>query len=373
MLLYAGMMEGYLIGMERNILDLEVGDLQVFADDYRKNPSIFSNIPDPDSLLKPLAEAGFPASGRLLAYGLAAADEASSGVSLRGLEVEPELGVSRIHEQIAAGSWLDPSDPKGVVMGRRLAHTLGVELGDEVVLLSQGTDSAMAIDLYRVRGVLRGIGDATDRTGVFMTADAFRELLILPKGVHQIVVRRPPGLPLSEAATQVSRVARGLDVQTWRQLKPTIASLLDSSRAAMFVMFFIVYIAIAILILNAMLMAVFERIRELGVLKALGAGPLDILRLIVAESAIQIGIAIGVGLLLGVPALFYLTRVGIDLGSLAGISIVGIALDPVWRATMNAQVFTSPVLTLVAIASVAAFYPAMKAAWIRPVDAMRHH
>lgn len=373
MILYAGLMEGYLAGMERSILDVDLGDLQIFASDYRKNPSIHTRIEDPEAIIGLLEQDGFTASARLLTYGLAAANDASAGVSLRGLDVESEFEVSDIHNQLTGGSWLDPSDPAGVVLGRRLAHTLGASVGDELVILSQGTDSAMAIDLYRVRGVLRGISDGIDRSGVFMTEAAFRELLIVPDGAHQIIVRRPQSVDLPQAALRVGEVAGENDVQTWRQLMPTIASLLDSTRAVMVVMFFIIYFAIGILVLNAMLMAVFERIRELGVLKALGASPFDIMRLIWTESAIQIGLAIAIGLALAVPSLVYLTRVGIDLASMAGVSIMGVAFDPIWRVRVTQQVITQPIVILVCIAAAAVLYPALKAAWIRPVDAMRHH
>jgi len=91
MILYTGLIEGYLEGMERNVLDLEVGDVQVFAGDYRRNPSIYTKIDDSERLLERLEEAGFPASGRLLAFGLAAADEASAGASFRGLDVARDL------------------------------------------------------------------------------------------------------------------------------------------------------------------------------------------------------------------------------------------------------------------------------------------
>jgi ABC-type lipoprotein release transport system permease subunit len=205
-----------------------------------------------------------------------------------------------------------------------------------------------------------------------MNDAAFRELFVMPEGAHQIVVRRPSQLDLPSATQQVKELAPNLDVKNWRQLMPTIASLLDSSRGVIVVMFLIVYFAIAILVLNAMLMAVFERIRELGVLKALGAGPFDIMRLIFAESAIQIGLAIGIGVALAIPGLLYLERVGLDLSSLAGVSIVGIAFDPIWRASATLQVVSQPVVLLLCIALLAVLYPALKAAWIRPVDAMRH-
>ncbi len=126
MILYSALMDGYLRDMERSVLDLEVGDVQVFANDYRDNPSLYTRIENPEELLEPLSEAGFRASGRLLAYGMAAAGESSAGVSFRGIDVARDAHVSLVHEQLTAGTWLDPADPSGVVLGRRLARTLAV-------------------------------------------------------------------------------------------------------------------------------------------------------------------------------------------------------------------------------------------------------
>jgi putative ABC transport system permease protein len=210
-----------------------------------------------------------------------------------------------------------------------------------------------------------------------MTADSFRELLVVPEGAHQIVVRRPPEIDLETAAHRIKdlageHLASELEVKTWRQLLPTIASMMDSARGVMIAMSAIVYSAVGILILNAMLMAVFERIREFGVLKALGVGPFDVLRLILLETGIQTGGAILVGLALSVPSILYLSHTGIDLGRLAGISIMGVALDPVWRAAISVRVFVAPILMLTVIVGTAVVYPALKAALIRPVDAIHH-
>ncbi|MCP3984224.1 MAG: ABC transporter permease [bacterium] len=372
MVLYSGLVAGYLRDMERSILDLEIGDLQVHAGDYQEDPSLYARIDDPEALLGQLQEQGFQATPRLLAWGMAAADESSAGVSFRGVEVAQDAQVSRIYEHVMEGSWLDPADPQGVVLGRRLARMLGVALGEEIVVLSQGADGATAADLFTVRGVLQSIADATDRAAVFMTAGAFRELFVVPLGAHQIVVRRPAEVELDAAAVAVRELALGLDVQTWRDLMPTLASMLDSARGAMLAMFFIVYLAIAVLILNAMLMAVFERIRELGVLKALGVGPAGIAGLVWAEAVILTAISVVVGLMLGVPTLLYLAIYGIELTSMAGVSVMGMAMDPMWRAELSIDVVVAPVGALVAIVSLAVVYPSLKAAWIDPVRAIYH-
>ena len=168
-------------------------------------------------------------------------------------------------------------------------------------------------------------------------------------------------------------LAPELDVKTWRELMPTMASLIDSTRSIVQIVFYVVYVVIAILVLNAMLMAVFERIREFGVLKAIGVSPGTVVTIIVAESALQTALAITIGLALSVPGLWYLTSVGIDTGALGGISLMGVAFNQIWYAVVTPYTFWGPVLALVVMVFLAVLYPAAKAARISPIDAMRHH
>jgi ABC-type lipoprotein release transport system permease subunit len=247
-----------------------------------------------------------------------------------------------------------------------------VEPGDELVLLGQATDGSIANDLYAIRGVLRRISDDADRGGVFMTEGAFRSFFSLPDGAHQIMVRRGAERDLASTVAQVREVAVDLDVRSWRDLQPILAMFLDSTRGLMIVVFLVIYVVVAILIINAMLMSVFERIRELGVLKALGVGPGHVLALILMEGGLQMSIAIVVALVLSVPGLAYLADHGLDLSGLGGMSFAGMAFDPVWHGVVTPWTIVGPVLTLVFIVSVSAFYPALKAARISPVDAMRY-
>ncbi len=129
MLLLSGLFEGMLLTMEKDIVELEVGDIQVFAGDYRENPSIYTRIQEPDRVMGPLDAAGFPASDRLLAFGLAASDESSAGASFRGVNVERDARVSRVHSEVGEGHWLDPGDPAGVVIGKGLARSLSAGVG----------------------------------------------------------------------------------------------------------------------------------------------------------------------------------------------------------------------------------------------------
>jgi putative ABC transport system permease protein len=139
-----------------------------------------------------------------------------------------------------------------------------------------------------------------------------------------------------------------------------------------YLVFCLVYVAVGILLLNAMLMAVFERIREFGVLKAVGMGPWQVFVMILAEGAVQVGVALAVGLLACLPAMWYLAMVGVNVGALGGASVMGVAMRQVWHGAFTPASISGPVVTLIAIVFLAILYPALRAAWIRPVSAMVH-
>ncbi|MDH5511362.1 MAG: FtsX-like permease family protein [Nitrospinota bacterium] len=371
--LYSSMLEGFLGAMMSDSLDYEVGGAQVFARGYQEKPSLYTSMEDSVAVVDRLEKAGLPASGRLLGAGLVAAGDSSAGVQLRGIDIAREAMVLTIHEQVHNGKWLDPGDPSGVVLGHKLANTLGVKIGDELVVLSQATDGSLANEIYYLRGVLRGVGDMTDRSGLFMTAPAFRELMFFPRGAHQIMIKRQPAMPLPELKETAQGVAGPHDVQTWRQLIPLLSTMIDSSRGMVMFMFFILNVVVGIVIANAMLMAVFERIKEFGMFKALGASPGSVLLLIYYESMMQVMMAIIIGVFLSIPLLWYLSTVGIDMKSMAGVSAMGIAMASEWKAMVTLQSYISPMAMMIFVVSIAVIYPSVKAALIKPIEAMRYN
>ncbi|MGW8181264.1 MAG: hypothetical protein ACWGQW_21245, partial [bacterium] len=140
LILYTGLVTGYLRDMEQGILNLELGDIQIHSRDYRDKPSIHEIIENPGKLLREMGEKDYRASARLLGGGLIATEETSAGVMFRGIHIAEDKEISDIWRHVDSGLWLDSNDPNGVVLGRRLARTLAVKLGDELVALGQATD-----------------------------------------------------------------------------------------------------------------------------------------------------------------------------------------------------------------------------------------
>lgn len=374
MIVFAALMAGLIKTSEENAVAMDLGDIQIHAPGYRNDPDLYTRIMNADSLVKEIQKSGFYATQRLYGFGLAAAGSASAGIQLRGMDIENEATVTKIHHHVMKGDWLLNTDPKGVVIGKKLARTLGVTLGDEIVVIGQAADGSMANDLYMVRGILKSVGEAIDRSGFFMLEKTFRQLMVISEGAHEIAVMRHDRTSDLEAATsQIAALARGNETLNWRRLRPTIARLLDVADIQIMIMILITYIAVATVILNAMLMSVFERIRELGIMKAIGVKPSQIIRLIYLETLIQVTAASALALISGWLVSRYFQRHGIDLSSISsGASFSGVAMDPIWYTHITRESLVLPIVMLFVIAGVAVIYPAFKAALIQPVKAIHY-
>ena len=151
-----------------------------------------------------------------------------------------------------------------------------------------------------------------------------------------------------------------------------LAQYIDSVSGIIVIVYLIVYLAVAILILNAMLMAVYERIREFGVLKAIGYGPVKVASMMVLEGLLQACVACVVGAIVAAPCMWYLSTHGIDVGRLGGMEMVGLTMPAIWKSYYAVETSGPPVFLLFFIVFAAVIYPALKAAWISPVEAMHH-
>lgn len=373
MIVFSALYDGMLTDFRRNATLMDMGHLQIHQKGYVEKPSLYTKIADATPILKKLDEMGFHATPRLFASGLAAKEKSSAGARIWGMDAEREKATVKLAEHVMHGEWLSPSDEKGVVLGRMLAKSLKADIGDEIVLVSQAADGSMANDLYRVRGIMKSVNEEIDRAGLLMTIPAFRKFMVMDKGVHEIVVAMGEVMKLEESGEKLKAAFPKLDVKTWKALNPAIAELIEVSNAYLIPMITLIYIAVAIVILNAMLMAVFERIKEYGVMKAIGVSPWQVFKLVMAETAVMTVAASFLGLFIGVPLAYLSQFHGIDLSSAGNqASFSGVALDPVWRGNLSFRIVFWPFVMLYVLSLLASIYPAIKAARLNPIEAIHH-
>jgi len=374
MIIYSGLMEGMVIGSERQAVIINHGDIQIHAKNYRDDPDIYKTIKDSNSLLEQIHSKGFYATPRYYAFGLVASDESSSGIRLSGIDLNYEKQVTEIHKHIISGTWLDENAPYGVVIGKKLARLLSVNIGSELVYIGQSADGYMANEIFKVRGILKSVSASIDSSSVFISNQNLIDLLALSKDAHEIAIMRADrNTDLQLATQQIADLTPENETLNWRQLLPVIARFLDTADIQTMIMLIFTYIAVATVVLNAMLMSVFERIHEFGIMKAIGVSPWQAVKLIYVETLIQTTIACVLGLIFGLWISMYFQSHGLDMSAISGdISFAGIALDPIWYAHISPKILINPVIFLFLIAVFAVIYPAIKIARIKAVDAIHY-
>jgi ABC-type lipoprotein release transport system permease subunit len=373
-IIYGSLIAGMIFGSEYNAVSMNNGDIQIHTHDYRDDPDLYKRIENSGELVKKIHQAGWFATERTYAFGLMASDDSSSGVQLRGIDLDFENTVTQIHKHLMQGEWLNKNNPMGVVIGKKLARQLEVKPGDELIFIGQTADGYMANERYEVSGVLKTISAGVDSSGVFISNRALQSLLSLPAQAHEIAIMRPDTeIPLQQGTEFIQSLAPELEVLNWQELMPVIAQFLKTVEVQTMILIIFSYIAVATIVLNAMLMSVFERIHEFGVMKAIGVSPWQLIKLVYAESFLQTFIACSIGLFFGYLFSYHLQFDGIDMSKLADeISFAGIAMDPIWYARITQSALFEPIILLFGVTTLAVLYPAIKVALMRPVDAIHY-
>lgn len=363
--------------------DLVLSDIEVHGPEYYPDRPIHQTLggregTDVSALLATITgdPRVYAAAPRVYGYGLASAARQPAGVELLGVVPHQEQKVTVLHTRMVKGSYLTEQMPKGIVIGDTLATTIGVEVGSEIVLLTQAANGAMGNDLYTVTGMFHTGLDAMDQGLVLMSLAALQELLRLPAGrVHEIAIKLHDITAATATATALEvQLSNTLPVRVraWPELVPELADYVQFNRRVTFMLFFIFFLLAVIGIVNTMLMAVIERTRELGMLMAVGMRPAQVVGLIMAEAASLAGASLVLGGALGAPLLWYLQVHGLHLGGdLDEISLAGVMVGHLWYGQQDFLAYTQAALGLGVTALVSALYPALRAARLRPTQALR--
>lgn len=355
------------------------GHVVVQAEGYQKEQDSDLVVTGAAEVVQKL-EATFPGATiapRILLGGLLTSTTNSVGVGLAGIDGAAEAEIQDLAGKVQQGTWLD-GDGRGIVLGIELARSLGVGLDDKVVYLGQhGGATEVNSRLFRVKGIFRTGGAELDGFGAFADLAAVQEAFGQPDIANRITVHLPDPRE-SDAATALAREAIGrpdLDVRSWRDALPELYGLIQMDRASNDVMLGILGVIVAMGVLNTLLMSVLERTREFGVMLAIGLKPRRLSQLILAEGALIGVIGSLLGLLAGTALSYPLVTYGLDYTSFMGsetLETSGVVISSLLKGQYAPLRMTSYTVGGVVFTILAALYPALHVARLRPVDAMRH-
>lgn len=290
----------------------------------------------------------------------------SMGLQVNGIDVSSSL-YDDIRRTIVAGAFVEADDRTGVLIGKRLADSLGLAVGDTVQLTMINANGEPEEGPFVLRGLFRSGVLVYDEATIFMPLAKAQSITLTGDRASTVMIQL---YDQNDAEAVAAALAQpGLQVFTWRELN---AFFLETIGAAMsFYILFdgIVMLIVAVIVSNTLLMAVFERIREIGILASLGMKRGQIMRMMLFEASIVALAGIVVGVILGLLGVYLLTQNGFVMGEMAAAA-GNMPISNVVYARFVPDTFAWLALWTFVVALVASLYPAWFAARLEPVKAL---
>ncbi len=363
---------GIMIQMLENQINLHIAHIQIHKKGFNDDKTVKNYIPNHlkvEKVLKQINEVK-SYSKRIISYGLINSAFNSSGVIIVGIEPENERNITIIPELIVEGRYI--GNRGEIVLGKKLAQKLNVEVGDKIVLMVSDLNGNVSSDVFRVVGVYESPSSEFDKVYVYISIESAQTLLGLGDKIVEFALILKDQNFINQVKERISRaIGDSYEVLSYDDISPLIRIGIEMYKELIWIYYLIFGIAVGFGIINIMLMSVFERIREFGVLKAIGMKNKRVFALILLESFIIGILGTIIGLFVGLIFYFPLSRTGIDLGifaeSLAWFGSGRIIYPVLTGFTLFLLLFTMPFISVVG-----AIYPAMKSVKFEPVEALKH-
>lgn len=369
----AVLMNALIRGYQYDMVDTAVanltGHVKVLAPGYLDDPSIarsFELAPAWRPDVPAAALAGWTTRVRVPAVVMS--ERETRGVQLVGVDPSDEAHLSFIGDARIDGEGLAGADDGRILLGAELAAQLRTDVGRRVVVITQGADGLNREAGYRIAGLYDAEGTSLELAYAFTGRSRLQRLLDT-HAVTELSVRLVKEDGPESLDAELARELPDLDVRTWRDLEPMAAAMFSFADAAIFVWFVIVLIALGFGLVNSLVTAVMERVREFGMLRALGMRPAQIVVQVMVESTLVVLLGVTVGILAGAALVAYYGA-GIDLSRWAeGAALAGA------RSTLVPRLLPQDLVVVTAMAAafglLGSLYPAWRAVKIQPLDALR--
>lgn len=359
-------MEGFVAELIRGATNTELGQVQVHLPKYAERPQIYHSWALDDVKRAQVEELdGVVAiAPRVRAFGIIGHEKRSLVAQVTGVVPEDERKVSLVADALVQGEWFTKrvEGRTDAVIGIGLAKQLGIKAGDELVLLLEAADGSMGNELLHVLGVVETRNQKVDRSSVYMRLEDVQFVAAIDGEIHELAVRVADVLEADLVAHEIqSTLGEELKVRSWRQILPEISQMLDMTEKSDLVMYFMVYLIVAFGLFNSQRMSALERVREFGVMRALGVTPSQLGGIVFLETVWMTAIGAGIGVLVGGAVSYYHMVHGLDLsmfGDNVSFDMMGVSFSNKLKFQVTARVLLRPVLFLMPVVFICGLYPA---------------
>jgi ABC-type lipoprotein release transport system permease subunit len=369
--------DGLMIGMTElmisKVTSTWLGDAQIHQVNFRESLDTADTVDNPEGLYTALeAEPGIEAfAPRTFSGGMVASSNNVAPSVIYGVDPAAEARVSRLREALVEGEYLTSGPSSDILIGYKMAELLETQLGDRIVVtLSEAKTGELSQALFRVSGYLKFNDRIMDQQMAFVSLEAGQTMLNIGNSIHEIAIKLAPDSEDTFSIAGLSESIGNSDVEVlgWQELAPEIAGMLEVSDFSLWIIGAILFVLVALGLINSMFMSIYERHYEFGVMLGLGTRSRGLFWLICCEGILIGTLGVILGLILGALLTYWTSTTGIRFGEM---EMSGIMLNEPIRTAFSIRQFTAIPLFVIAMTAVACIIPAIHGARLRPADAMR--
>lgn len=367
----SGFMNGFLVGYMANIINSDISNIQIHNPEFKEDFDIKFDIKDGHQKAAEIRkwEGVEGATTRTIVSGMVSSPKKASGVQIRGIDLENEAIVTSLDSLVAEGSYFEGIKKNPVIIGSKLAENLSVKLRSKVVLTFNDGEGNITAGAFRVVGIVESSSLAISEMYAYVRQDDLTRLIGLGDQVHEIAVIIDPQVEESVLVDKYQGTYENDLAESWREIAPELALMDEMYGSMLYVLMGIILTALIFGIVNTMLMAVLERIRELGMLMAVGMSKVRVYFMILIETVFLGIVGAPIGLFIGWATIAYYKSVGVDLSNYSeGLESFG--YSSILYPYLDDSVYIIVTIGVVITAVLAALYPAYKAVKLRPVEAL---
>jgi ABC-type lipoprotein release transport system permease subunit len=371
LILMSSVVKGEMGGAIENAIKLQSGHIQIRAKTYDENKSSLKwddLVANPDAIANQIAKFDQvkAATPRLYASGFLSSGNQSAGAKITGIDpLSPASDPYR--EGIVSGNYLSPDDRGEVLIGKPMAEKLNLKVGDNVGLSLNTADGNIQEQTFTVKGIYTTNTYAFDNSTVFLPLSKVQAMTQTENHASTIFVLLK-NTAMTDAVISALSVSSNLEIKSWKDLNSLFVEWEAMANSYISIFYMIILAITASVIINTLIMSVYERTREIGILSAIGMRGGRIMMLFLAESSM---LAIGgviIGLIVGVLATMYFNVNGFYIGNM-GLS--GIAITDTIYAKLTMDNLINLTIMAFVVTMLAGLYPAVMASRMQPVEALR--
>ena len=347
------------------------GHIQVQHPAFLDDPSVVNSIAEPDDEFRARLDQLGAASWatRIRVPAVIASERETRGINLIGIEPATEVDISGLPALIDTGRFLESAQDQGLIIGAKLAERLETRLGKRVVIMSQDPANDIRERGFRIVGIYRAKLPELEEFNVYAARDTLQQLLHIEGRVSQLILVGDDYRDIEPLYQRLRQLLPAtLEARPWYQIDSYLAAMFKMMDGFVLVWVIIIFLALSFGLVNTLVMAIFERVREIGLIQALGMRPSLIVYQILLESLFLLLIGLGIGNVLALATITPLQS-GLDISAVAeGMAMMG-ASSVLYPKLMAADLLLANAVVIV-LGIITSILPAWRAARLDPVRAL---